>query len=125
MKTVELLERDVKRTAQTLQEIVSGIGFEDEDDRDGEFDFGNEDDRLRWYFEDVLDVRFTISAEFEFISAEILLAWGGPTIWYNTAEGRVHGYWDGEAQYFVDNDTCHAIDSYWEEKFNMLRECRR
>ena len=125
MKTDERLEREVKSTAETLQNVVAGIGFEDEDDRDGEFDFGNEHDRLRWYFEDVLDVRFTISANFEFISAEILLAYGGPAIWYNTAEGRVHGYWAGRAEYFVDNDTCHAIDSYWEEEFNMLRDCRR
>lgn len=125
MKTDEQLEREVKSMAESLQKVVAGIGFEDEDDRDGEFDFGNEHDRLRWYFEDVLDVRFTISAQFEFINAEILLAYGGPNIWYNTAEGRVHGYWDGRAEYFVDHDTRDAIDSYWEEEFDMLRDCRR
>lgn len=125
MKTDELLERDVKSMAESLQKVVAGIGFEDEDDRDGEFDFGNEYDRLRWYFEDVLDVRFTISTRFEFISAEILLACGGPNIWYNTAEGRVHGYWSGRAEYFVDHDTRDAINSYWEEEFDMWRECRK
>ena len=122
MTCKEELKRMVKDIAQDLEKTVRGVDFDDVDNRDGEFNFDEEHDRLRWYFEDVLDVKFTIDARFNYLGAEIALGLGGPNIYYDTAEGRVHGYWDSKEEYFVDHDTRNAIDNYWEEEFNLLRE---
>ncbi|MBQ4404080.1 MAG: hypothetical protein II857_06670 [Selenomonadaceae bacterium] len=122
MTCKEQLKSTVKSIAQDLENTVAGVDFDEVDNRDGEFNFGEEYDRLRWYFEDVLDVKFTIDARFNYCGAEIALGLGGPNIYYDTAQGRVHGYWDGQEEYFVDHDTRNAIDEYWEEEFNLLRE---
>lgn len=126
MTCKEQLKFMVKNIAQDLSDAVTGINFgkHDVDNRDGEFNFNYQCDRLRWYFEDVLDVKFTIDARFNYLGAEIALGLGGPNIYYDTAEGRVHGYWDGKEEYFVDLATRDAIDAYWIEEFNMLRDCR-
>lgn len=122
MACKEQLKFMVENIAQDLANTVSGIGFDETDNRDGEFNFDEEYDRLRWYFEDVLDVKFTIDARFNYLGAEIALGLGGPNIYYDTAERRVHGYWDGKEECWVDFATRDAIDAYWEEEFNMLRE---
>lgn len=51
------------------------------------------------YIRDALDIEYIINSDRSFKGARILVCFGGPNIWINTATDTVEGYWWG--------DTCH------------------
>jgi len=57
------------------------------------------------YLEDVLDVKWVIDSNGEYVGAELLVAFGGPNIWIHTRNNQVKGYWWG------DNDTAEYEDN--------------
>ena len=126
MTCKETLERDVKAYAKTLADVVSGNdAFAElaEGADINEYDFDLEYDRLRWYFEDVLDVEYRVDSRLEYKGTNITLSWGGPGIEFNTRNGEVKGYWgNDEFDWRVDYYTRHAIDSHFAEVFYMIRE---
>ena len=51
------------------------------------------------------DIRYLVDSSKRFLGAEILCAGGGPTIWVDTFDNQVKGYWGADRVYisFADN----------------------
>lgn len=71
------------------------------------------------YFDDVLDIEYRIGSDRQLRSVQIMVAWGGPNIYIDTATEQVELYWWGNrASYPIDSDACNAIDDIFNEYFN-------
>lgn len=46
--------------------------------------------------DDALDIEFTINSKGQYLGAEVLVSFGGPTIWVDTRHSVVRGSWWGE-----------------------------
>lgn len=77
------------------------------------------------YFEDrPLDIEYTINSDLEYVGARIMIAFGGPNIYINTNNKRVELYWGfSRAEAALSDRAVEAIDAYFEEEYNMRREC--
>ena len=64
----------------------------------------------------IYDIRYLVDREKRFMGAEILVAGGGPTIWVDTFDKVVKGYWGGDrvTEWFIDNI---GLDDYCEEMY--------
>lgn len=73
------------------------------------------------YFDDALDVEYTISGRGDFLGARIAVALGGPNVYVDTRRGEVEGYWgtDHESAW-VPREICDEIDSIFEELYHCL-----
>ncbi len=50
------------------------------------------------YLQDALDINYLVSSDLKVMQgARILVAFGGPNIWIDTAKGLVEGYWGGDS----------------------------
>lgn len=71
------------------------------------------------YFDDVLDVEYRIGSDKQLRSVQVMVAYGGPNIYIDTASKAVELYWWGEhASYPISPDVCEEIDNYFEEIYN-------
>ncbi len=70
------------------------------------------------WMEGTYDIRYLVSHDKKFLGAEILCAGGGPTIWVDTWDQEVKGYWGGDRVNigFCDNlglaDYCEEMYGY-------------
>jgi len=70
------------------------------------------------WMEGTYDIRYLVDREKRFMAAEILVAGGGPTIWVDTWDNEVKGYWgaDRVTVPFADNlnlnDYCEEMYGY-------------
>jgi hypothetical protein len=71
------------------------------------------------YFNDVLDIEYRVGSDKQLRSVQIMVAWGGPNIYIDTATKQVELYWWGDrASYPIDSDVCNEIDYIFEEYLN-------
>jgi predicted RNA-binding Zn-ribbon protein involved in translation (DUF1610 family) len=72
------------------------------------------------YFTDsVLDVEWRIGSDRQYRSVKIMVAYGGPNIYIDTAARAVQLYWwTDRAEYPIDPDTVEAINEWAEEWYN-------
>ena len=71
------------------------------------------------YFDDVFDIEYRFGSDRQLRSVKLLVAYGGPNIYIDTASCAVELYWWGDrASYPIDRDVCGEIDSVFEEIFN-------
>ena len=67
------------------------------------------------WMEGTYDIRYLVDREKRFMAAEIMVAGGGPTIWVDTWDQEVKGYWgsDRVTEPFIDtldlNDYCEEM----------------
>ena len=68
------------------------------------------------WMEGTYDIRYLVNRRKEYLGAEILVAGGGPTIWVDTWDKEVKGYWGGDRvnEPFIDNL---GLDDYLEELY--------
>ena len=68
------------------------------------------------WMEGTYDIRYLVDREKRYMAAEILVAGGGPTIWVDTWENEVKGYWgwDRVTVPFADNL---GLNDYCEEMY--------
>ena len=68
------------------------------------------------WMEGTYDIRYLVNQDKSFLGAEILCAGGGPTIWVDTFDREVKGYWGGDRVTigFADNLDLHG---YCEEMY--------
>ena len=68
------------------------------------------------WMEGTYDICYTVDREKRYLSAEVMVAGGGPTIWVNTGDKEVKGYWGGHrvTEPFIDNI---GLDEYCEEMY--------
>lgn len=106
--TRELLADEVKAYAEDIDAVASK---------------GYEAIAEYFDFETIYDIEFRIDGRFEYRSAKILLAGGDPTIYFDTADAVILGYWGNDtAKSFVKYDTRNEIDKYLAENFDLIRE---
>tara|TARA_R100000315_G_C5183136_1_gene106349 strand:- start:396 stop:716 length:321 start_codon:yes stop_codon:yes gene_type:complete len=69
------------------------------------------------YLEDVLDIKWIIDSNGQYVGAELLVAFGGPNIWIHTRTNQVKGYWwsDNDVAEYEDNL---GLNDACEEWFN-------
>ena len=68
------------------------------------------------WMEGVYDIRYVADSQKRYIGAELMVAGGGPTIWVDTFDKEVKGYWWGDKviEPFTDNL---GLDDYCEELY--------
>lgn len=72
------------------------------------------------YMSDILDIDYVVSRDREYRSCKILVAWGGPNIYIDTASALVKLYWWTEyAEYPLSYEARDAIDEWAEEYWNI------
>ena len=74
------------------------------------------DEQVHTWMEDTYDIRYLLDSSKRFLGAEILVAGGGPTIWVDTWDNEVKGYWgsDRVTVPFADNL---GLNDYCEEMY--------
>ena len=101
----EQLKKMVIATLKDLEKLASG-------------DF----EKFADYLDDNLDVEFRIGGNFQYRSVLITFGIGGPGIWFDTESGDVIGRWGSlEFSQRVNNETCDAVDDYFEDYFETCR----
>lgn len=117
-------------TANDLQKYVDGIAADlrrlyeadpTDEEREAAEENGDACD-LYSYFNDVLDIEYTISGRGDYLGARIAVALGGPNIYIDTREGYVKGYWGTDrAERWIPSEICEEIDGIMEEYYDMVR----
>ena len=92
MSTVRKSETCGEQLRRMCKEIADGITNP-----------GDHDGAHAW-MEGTYDIRYYIDRDHNYLGAEILVAGGGPTIWVNTWDKEVKGYWgsDSVTEPFID-----------------------
>ena len=74
------------------------------------------------YFDDALDIEYTISGNMDFLGARIAVTLGGPNIYINTRTGYVEGYWGTDkAEAWIPSEVCDEINAIFEYLYNAAR----
>ena len=77
-----------------------------------------------YLIDQALDIEYTIDSDLDYVSARIMIAFGGPNIYIDTATSRVELYWgSSEAHAYIDYKTRNMIDDYFEDEYKCRREC--
>jgi DNA-directed RNA polymerase subunit RPC12/RpoP len=72
------------------------------------------------YLADCLDVEYRCGSYREYRSVQIMVAWGGPNIYLDTASKAVELYWWNEsARYLLSDEAAEALDQWAEDYWNM------
>lgn len=74
------------------------------------------------YFEDCLDVEYTIDSRGNYLGTCIWVGIGGPNIWIDTRDRAVKLAWGSDrAEWGIYSDTAEAIDEIFEEGYKCLK----
>ena len=111
-KKSETCEEQLRRMVRNIADSITSpnpkfIGPEDEEPR--------QETASDW-MEGTYDIRYLVDREKRYLGAEIMCAGGGPTIWVDTWDKEVKGYWGGDKvlEPFIDNL---GLDDYCEEMY--------
>ena len=73
------------------------------------------------FLKDALDIEYRVGSDKEYRSVKIMVAFGGPNIYIDTASRLVTlHWWTDYAEYSISSDACDALDEYMEEYFNCM-----
>jgi hypothetical protein len=131
-----------KRIAEELEEYANGniyrcpecgqhCNVEEEENENGETVYKcscgctseYEPEQLSIYdwAEDILDIEYRCGSDKTYRSVRIMVAYGGPNIYIDTATERVELYWwTDRASYDIGRDVAVALDDWAEEYWNCL-----
>lgn len=74
------------------------------------------------YFNDCLDVEYTIDSRGDYIGVCIWVGLGGPNIWIDTRDRAVKLAWGSDrAEWGISSDIADEIDEIFEEQYRCLR----
>lgn len=74
------------------------------------------------YFDDYLDVEYTINSNGDYLGACIWIGLGGPNIWIDTRDREIKLAWGNErASWGIASDTANEIDEIFEGQYQALR----
>lgn len=72
----------------------------------------------------VLDVKYTVDNDLDYVSARAMITFGGPNIYIDTDTSRVELFWgSSETHAYIDYRTRDAIDVYFNSEYNCRRDC--
>ena len=100
-KKPETCEEQLRRMCKNIAESISSPG-------DG--------DTAHDWMQDTYDIRYLVDREKRYLGAEIMCAGGGPTIWVDTWDNEVKGYWGGDRVTVPFSDNL-GLDDYCEEMY--------
>jgi hypothetical protein len=69
----------------------------------------------------VMEVKYVVDDNFNYVGSQLLVAFGGPNIWIDTQHQQVKGYWWGDdyiKDYYEDKI---GLDSFYEELYECLK----
>ena len=73
------------------------------------------------YFNDYLDVEYTIDSRGDYLGTCIWVGIGGPNVWIDTRDRAVKLAWGSErAEWGICSDTAEAINEIFEERYKCL-----
>lgn len=121
--TVNTVCTCASRADQQLLEYMAPVadslnaGFSYKANEDGECRDEDGNPTSPWeYVSDALDIDVTRSLNGDYKGARILLTFGGPNIWLDTADRELQGSWGGKrVNLHVPYDVCEEIDAAVEE----------
>lgn len=111
------------------ESLIQGI----RDDVDNDTPFGINEDELGNhednpyvndaydYLGDVLEIRYTVNSDREYLGAELLLGYGGPNVWLNTYSGELTVYWDEKIVRHVPSTFVEQLNVALEDLWEMGR----
>jgi len=76
--------------------------------------YGDEEDHHEAYA-----IRYIIDRSGEYLGARLMIAGGGPTVWVDTWEGEIQGFWGSDKCSYPIWDHKY-IDDHWEEMYKCL-----
>lgn len=88
-------------------------------------DLDDLDEVTMWDYlsDNVLDVKYTVDNDLDYVSARVMIAFGGPNIYIDTVTSRVELYWgSSEVHAYMDYKTRDVIDDYFEDEYKCRRE---
>lgn len=112
--STELAERQAKGTAERFWEQSNNnapFGVNEET--------GEEYSAYDFLETDALDWEYRIGRDGEYRSAHVLVGFGGPNIWIDTATRTLDVYWDGHAVETLPSSLTDALDEALEELWAM------
>lgn len=76
---------------------------------------------LYTYFDDVLDIEYSISGRGDFLGCRLAVTLGGPNVFVDTKRGEVEGYWGSDHETaWIPSEICTEIDAIFEDYYNCL-----
>lgn len=91
-----MTETMARETAQNYRDTITA-------DCEAGYPFGYDEDRTNYgeeaeltaydWLEDALDIEYRVSSEGEYRSARVLIGWGGPNVWVDTARHQIQVSW--------------------------------
>lgn len=104
------VEEDENENGEVIYKCSCGCVTEYEPEQLGLYDWA----------EDILDIEYRCGRDKEYRSCCIMVAYGGPNIYVDTAEKEVQLYWwTDRASYLISNDVAEALDDWAEEYWNL------
>ena len=107
VKKSETCEEQLRRMCKNIADSISdGLKIDD----------ASGTGTVTEWMEGTYDIRYLVDREKHYLGAEILVAGGGPTIWVDTWDKEVKGYWGADRVTcpFADNI---GLDDYCEEMY--------
>lgn len=104
--------------------IYNGDVFEDmaealEETPEDERDNLSEASAIDW-LSDVLDIHFTVTSDRQYRSARVLIGYGGPNVWIDTADRELEVYWgSGAERRALPREFVEGLDDALEELWGM------
>ena len=71
------------------------------------------------FLNDALSIEYTVGGHHKFLGAQVLVAFGGPTIWVDTRSDLIEGSWGGDKVTMPFRDV-HDLHSQCEELFEAM-----
>jgi hypothetical protein len=105
----------VKEIAKELEELAANPQSKDKTD-------SGKQQNLREYFEDALDVIYSVDRYGDYRRVAVTITTGGPHIEVDTNDRAVKLWWGGEkARWSISRDTAEAIDDIFHEYYQAIR----
>ena len=64
-------------------------------------------------------LQYTINGDGTYLGVKVMLAGGGPTVWLDTYQEEICGYWGSDKYTRIISDF-EYIDEYWEDMYKCL-----
>lgn len=110
----------IEYLAPLQTELSNGFSYETNEDGECRDQDGNPTSPWE-YVCDALDVEVTRSLNGDYRGARILLTFGGPNVWLDTADRELQGSWGGKrVNMHVPYEVCELIDDAIEELADCL-----
>lgn len=76
----------------------------------------NSENAISDFLDDALSIEYTVDGHHKFLGAQVLVAFGGPTIWVDTRSDLIEGSWGGDKVTIPFRDV-NDLHSQYEELF--------